>query len=120
MRAIMSEAGQLSDSRGVPDIEKINDPLLKERVEKIRASLKQNPPVLTLTEDINNEQKTAQELALKDERFLRETLDEKTKEPLFNEIFGIYPLRESDMDGPAAACKNTNATAWRCTTSPKT
>ncbi|HEV7645662.1 MAG TPA: hypothetical protein VGO50_17115 [Pyrinomonadaceae bacterium] len=106
-----NEAGQLSDSRGVPDIEKINDPLLKERVEKIRTSLKQNPPVLTLAENvgenIDDDQKAAQELALKDERFLRETLDEKTKEPLFNEIFGIYPLRESDMDGPAAACKNT-------------
>src|ERR1041384_5424496 len=101
------EIGHLSDARGVPDIDKINDPLLKERVEKIRASLKQNPPVLALSENIDDDQKAAQELALKDERFLRDTLDAKTKEPLFNEIFGIYPLRESDFTGAAAACKTT-------------
>jgi hypothetical protein len=104
-----SEAGVLSDSRGVPDIGKVSDPLLRARIEKIQESLKQNPPVLKLDENtgenIDPNQKAAQEIALKDERFLRETLDEKTREPLFNEIFGIYPLRDSDLAGPAAVCK---------------
>src|ERR1700755_856376 len=71
------EVGSLSDARGYPDIDKITDPLVKERVEKIRASLKQDPAVLKL-ESLDDEQKTAQELALKDERFLRESRDEKT------------------------------------------
>ena len=102
-----NEIGQLSDSRGVPDIDKINDPLLKERVEKIRASLKQEPPILKLEENLDGDQKTAQELALKDQRFLSEIRDEKTKEPLFNEIFGVYPLRESDMAGPSTVCKSS-------------
>jgi hypothetical protein len=102
-----NETGVLSDSRGVPDINKVSDPVVKARIEKIQAALKQTPPVLKLEEGLDEDQKTAQELVLKDERFLRETLDEKTKAPLFNEIFGIYPLRESDMSGPASACKTT-------------
>jgi hypothetical protein len=100
------EVGSLSDSRGFPDSDKITDPLVKERVEKIRASLKQDPPVLKL-ESVNEEQKTAQDLAVRDERFLRESRDEKTNEPLFNEVFGVYPLRDSDINGPAAGCKTT-------------
>ncbi len=93
------ETGVLSDLRGVPDINNVSDPLLKARIEKIQAALKQTPPILKLEENLDENQKTAQEIALKDERFLREILDEKTREPLFNEIFGIYPLRESDMAG---------------------
>lgn len=101
------EIGALSDSRGVPDLSKVSDPLLKARVEKIQASLKQNPPILKLEENIGDDQRSAQEIALKDGRFLRETADEKTGEPLFNEVFGIYPLRDSDLAGFAAVCKTT-------------
>src|SRR5882757_1046925 len=67
-----SDTGQLADSRGVPDIDKIGDPVLKQRIEKIRNSLKQSPPVLQLEDNIDADQKAAQELALRDDRFLRE------------------------------------------------
>ncbi len=102
-----NEAGALSDSRGVPNIDQVNDPLLRARIEKIRAALMQTPPVLKLGQTLDENQQAAQETALKDERFLRETLDEKTREPFFNEIFGIYPLRDSDLAGAAGACKAT-------------
>jgi hypothetical protein len=82
----------------------LDDPLLKERLANIQNALRQNPPVLTLN-NLDDNRRAAQEAALKDERFLRETRDEKTKAALLNEIFGVYPLRESDFNGPANACR---------------
>lgn len=101
------QVGSLSDSRGVPDISKVTDPLIKARIEKIQASLKQTPPILTLEENLDESQKSAQEIALKDGRFLFESRDEKTNEPLFNEVFGVYPLRDSDIVGPSVGCRST-------------
>jgi hypothetical protein len=82
------------------------DPLVKERVAQIEAALRQTPPVLPLG-NLDEPRRAVQEIALQDERFLRETRDEKTGEPLFNEIFGVYPLRESDFNGPAQICRRT-------------
>jgi hypothetical protein len=96
------EPGALAE-RGAANV---NDPLLKERLANIQHALKQNPPVLILN-NLDDNRRAAQETALKDERFLRETRDEKTKTALFNEIFGVYPLRESDFTGAAQACRQT-------------
>lgn len=85
---------------------KFEDALIKARVEKIQNSLKQNPPVLLL-ENLDETQKTAQNIATKDERFLRETRDKNSNEPLLNEIFGVYPLRESDFIQQTQTCKQS-------------
>lgn len=81
-----------------------NDEVIKQRLDKIQTALKQNPPILLL-ENLSKEAILAQDLAIKDERFLRETKDKDSSEPLFNEIFGIYPLRESDIFRETAQCK---------------
>ena len=81
------------------------DELIAERLEKIAATLKLSPPVLTLDAADEN-QKAAQDLAVKDARFTNETKDAQTNEPLFNEVFGVYPLRQSDFTPPTAQCAN--------------
>lgn len=76
------------------------------RLEKIAATLKLSPPVLML-ETADENQKTAQDLATKDARFTNETKDAQSGEPLFNEIFGVYPLRQSDIVPPTAQCQRS-------------
>src|SRR5262245_43604713 len=83
-----------------------DDALIKARVEKIQNSLKQNPPILLL-ENLDKAQNAAQNLAIKDERFLRETRDKDSNASLLNEIFGVYPLRESDFIQQTVACQQS-------------
>ncbi len=89
-----------------PDTARLDDELIKARVSEIQDSLRQTPPVLLL-ENLDEVRNTAQKLAIKDEKFLRETRDAKTNEPLLNEIFGVYPLRESDFIPQTASCKQS-------------
>lgn len=96
-----TQAGQLSAS-----LRNEKDELIAKRLEKITAALKLSPPVLTL-ETVDENQKTAQESAVQDARFTNETKDAQTGEPLFNEIFGVYPLRESDFIQQTAGCRQS-------------
>ncbi len=89
-----------------PDASRLNDEVIKARLEKIQNSLKQNPPILLL-EGLDETQNIAQNLAIKDEKFLRETRDKTSNEPLLNEIFGVYPLRESDFIQQTQTCKQS-------------
>jgi hypothetical protein len=82
------------------------DEIIKNRLDKIQSALKQNPPILLL-ENLDEQAKLAQDLAIKDERFLKETKDKNSSEPLFNEVFGVYPLRESDIFQQTAQCKTS-------------
>ncbi len=100
-----TEAGQLTLR-----LRNEKDELIAKRLEKIAATLKLSPPVLTLDAADEN-QRTAQDLAVKDARFLNETKDANTGGPLFNEIFGVYPLRQSDITQPTAQC--SNGKCWR-------
>lgn len=79
------------------------DEVVVKRLEQIAAALKLSPPILKL-ETADENQKTAQDLAVNDARFVGETKDAQTGAPLFNEIFGIYPLRQSDITPPTAQC----------------
>ncbi|MBC7797253.1 MAG: hypothetical protein H7Z37_10310 [Pyrinomonadaceae bacterium] len=88
------------------DATRTDDPVLKERLTKIQAALKLQPPILQL-DGLDAERGAAQDLAIKDARFVRETRDAKSNEPFLNEIFGVYPMRESDYVGAAIICKQT-------------
>ena len=81
------------------------DDLIVKRLEKIAATLKLSPSVLLL-ETADENQKLAQDLAVKDARFVGDTKDAQTGEPLFNEIFGVYPLRQSDIVQQTSQCAN--------------
>ncbi len=80
------------------------DELIVKRLEKITATLKLSPSVLTI-ETTDENQKTAQNLAVNDARFINETKDAQTGEPLLNEIFGVYPLRQSDIVQQTSQCQ---------------
>ncbi len=83
------------------------DALIKQRLEKIQSALKLSPPVLLLDENTDDAQKLAENLAIKDERFVAETKDKQSNQPLFNEIFGVYPLRESDFIPQTSSCRQS-------------
>lgn len=90
----------------MPDAARFDDPVIKARVEKVQNALKQTPPILAL-EGLDETQNAAQNLAIADGRFQRETRDAKTNEPLLNEIFGVYPLRESDFTPQTQTCRQS-------------
>ena len=89
-----------------PDPARLDDPLIKSRIDKIQMSLRQEPPILTLN-GLDESQEFAQMIAARDERFSRETHDPNTGEPLLNEIFGVYPLRESDYIPQTVNCRQS-------------
>lgn len=80
------------------------DPLLRARFDQIQATIKQEVPVLMLT-GLDEMRQTAQTLALADDRLRRNLRDTQTQAPLFHEVFGVVPMRESDFVGPSAACR---------------
>jgi hypothetical protein len=80
--------------------------LVQQRSEKIQVTLKLDPPILRL-EVLDEFQKTAQESAIADVRFLENVKDESSKLPLFNEIFAVNPLRDGDFTQSTASCKQS-------------
>lgn len=83
-------------------------PFVEERVNKIREALQQPKPVLLCTDSLTNQQSLAQILALNDSAFTQFLKDPATGIPFRNEIFGIYPARESDMAGIKSSYTITN------------
>lgn len=81
------------------------NPLIKARLTKIREILGGDNSVLTL-ENLDENQKTAQDLAINDPRFRATLRQPNAASAELNEIFGVYPLRESDFNGAAAMCRN--------------
>ncbi|MCX6047243.1 MAG: hypothetical protein NT075_19225 [Chloroflexi bacterium] len=79
-------------------------PLLAAHEQQMRLALQQPIPILTLQTGLDDNQRKAQELAIQDPRFQADLHDPATGAPLRNEIFGIYPLRESDVISATAAC----------------
>ncbi|MEP7237311.1 MAG: hypothetical protein ABI685_05590 [Ferruginibacter sp.] len=67
------------------------------RVEEIKTALQQSVPVLLCADSLNSNQKLAQTIALGDAIFTKNTRDLKTNIPFRNEIFAVYPARESDL-----------------------
>jgi hypothetical protein len=67
------------------------------RVEQIKTALQQSTPVLLCADSLNSNQKLAQTIALADTAFTKNIRNDKTNQPYRNEIFGVYPGRESDL-----------------------
>ncbi len=71
-------------------------PFVTQRVEQIKQALQQPRPILLCRDSLNEQQQTAQGIAVNDSIFTT-ALFNSEHQPLRNEIFGIYPARESDM-----------------------
>ena len=96
-------------ARAIPNLENTSDPLIKARLQQISETLQKPIPILPLNENLSENQKSAQNLAIADQRFTQDLRDPKTNQPRFAEIFGVYPLRASDLVGVAAQqCQNSD------------
>lgn len=80
-------------------------PLLAAHEQQMRLALQQPIPILTLQTGLDDNQRKAQALAIQDPRFQADLHDPATGAPLRNEIFGVYPLRESDLISATATCR---------------
>ena len=76
------------------------------QVAKIAATYRQETPILAL-DDLDENQRLAQDLALHDPRVVAGVRDSVTQEPLRVEVFGVYPARESDYTDATAACRQS-------------
>jgi Copper amine oxidase, enzyme domain len=74
-----------------------NSPFVAERINSIKEALKQPRPVLLCKDSLDQNQSLAQLIALNDSAFIQFLRDPYSHEPYRNEIFGVYPARQSDM-----------------------
>jgi hypothetical protein len=72
-------------------------PFVEERVNEIKEALKNPKPVLLSKDKLDEQQLLAQIIALNDPAFTQFLIDPSSKLPYRNEIFGVYPARQSDM-----------------------
>jgi hypothetical protein len=72
-------------------------PFIEKRVEEIKQALQQPIPVLLCRDSLNESQKKAELIAIRDSAFTEKVRNAETKMPYRCEIFGVYPARESDM-----------------------
>ena len=70
---------------------------INNRIEGIKKTLQQAMPVLLCADSLNAAQKMAEQIALTDSAFTSNVRNTKTQLPYRNEIFGVYPARESDL-----------------------
>ena len=85
-------------------------PAVAARMAAVAAALEQPIPILLLDADgsLSDEQVQAQELALQDPRFASAALDQQSGAALRSEIFGIYPIRESDITDASESCRTAS------------
>ena len=96
------DAGWLAPP-GTPDLSQL--PLLSAHLQAVQENLRTSLPILPLSGDLTNEQKQAQTLALQDQRFQKYVFDAQLHRALRSEIFGIYPMRDSDITAATTACQ---------------
>jgi hypothetical protein len=85
-------------------------PLVQARRAQIAAALKLAEPLIPLSAisaKLDKNQTIAQTVALADPRVKSLTVGQPGNRPLLVEVFGVYPLRPSDITEPVAACKNS-------------
>jgi hypothetical protein len=86
-------------------------PLLAEREEAFAQAAEKSIPVLELRQGLDDQQRAAQDIALQTPAFTQLTRDPRSGAPLRSEIFGVYPLRASDITDATASCRQ--ATCYR-------
>jgi hypothetical protein len=98
-------AGALAGEQTLQQLQAI--PAVATRMAQVQAVLSQTVPVLTIEQGLDESQQLAQQLALAEPRFIEFTRSPQSKEALRNEIFGIYPTRDSDYTEKSASCRQS-------------
>ncbi len=86
--------------RATPNLAQL--PLLDAHLKRVESSLQQPIPILPLEDDLDKNQELAQTIAINDSQFQRYIRE--NGQALRNEIFGIYPIRPSDISEQTATC----------------
>jgi hypothetical protein len=81
-------------------------PLLAAYQEAVRAALAAPVPILLLDHDEMTDEMRAAQTAVVNDMRLGQFLYSDVGEPLRVEVFGVYPLRDSDMSTFTSACAN--------------
>jgi hypothetical protein len=68
-------------------------------------ALKRDPSIIPLAGKLDAQQSDAQSIALSDSRVKSLARGQPGNKPLLLEVFGVYPLRASDIVEPVAACR---------------
>ncbi|MCA0453552.1 MAG: hypothetical protein LCI00_06230 [Chloroflexi bacterium] len=90
--------------RATPDLAQL--PLLSAHLQRVEANLQEPIPILPLEEGLDNNQRLAQSIAIRDSQFQRYIRE--NGQPLRNEIFSVSPIRPSDISEKTASC-NTDS-----------
>lgn len=98
-KTALNEIKDVVDSKILPPDSLRTFPFVTERVNRIETVLRSGTPVLLLTDSVSDVQQKAQQIAVTDPRFLKNSKDTVSGKPFRNEIFGVYPARESDFTG---------------------
>jgi hypothetical protein len=77
-------------------------------MQRVTAALAQPVPVVPLDAGLDDNQRIAQEVALADPDFQRDLRDPASGAAFRNEIFGVYPLRASDITTATVACNQAS------------
>lgn len=77
---------------------------LQKRFDALTNALRQPIPVITLSDGLDANQRIAQELAIRDERF-RQYVLARDGQPLRNEVFQVVPARASDITEQSQSCR---------------
>jgi hypothetical protein len=85
----------------------VETPLKKARQAQIETALKSATSIIALTSKLDKNQTIAQSIALADDRVKSLARGQPGNRPLLAEVFGIYPLRPSDISEPIAACRTS-------------
>lgn len=84
-----------------------SDPLVAGRVQQQQAALKEALPVLQLSQGLDENRRTAQELAVQNKQFQQYMFAPNSQTPVRTEIFGIYPWRDSDLTTATSGCQQS-------------
>lgn len=86
-------------------------PAVATRRSRLEAAASQEPPILLLDEELDADQRLAQDLAVHDPRVSAWARDVATGQPLRTEVLGIYATHPSDFPPGEDPC--TKATCYR-------
>lgn len=90
-----------------PGASKLDLAAVKARKKQIASALKSPLSIIPLATKLDGNQSTAQSVALADTRIQAFARGQPGNQPLLLEVFGIYPLRPSDLIAPLAACRDS-------------
>ena len=75
----------------------INSSFIKDELKRIKVGISNKIPIILRT-DVNENLDRAQKIAILDSSFQQYLFESNTKKAIRNEIFGIYPARQSDYN----------------------